>query len=126
MTGQDDIIDLRRRGKVPAAVWIETAPATTRDDLRRIGRKEFRDGITPFAYLAITEEETVPRLDLRCLVGLNVHVEGEDEHRVGEVARACVEAKAKQVIACCGRWEDGWRYVVGRTTFTLDEVAQWP
>jgi hypothetical protein len=86
-------------------------------------------GLWPDDWLEIRPEENPLRLDLRCLIGLTVNVMGSDERRVAVVARACVDAGAKRVIA-------SWHTLVYRAgephcetqrmTLLNEELAEWP
>lgn len=81
MTGQDQIIALRRAGKKPEFVWVSDFEKTTFD-----GRTVCIAGDTP-------ELE-----DFRFLVGVTAIVEGENAARVDRIAAACKRI-AKRVIA---------------------------
>lgn len=82
MTGADAIVNLRRAGKKPVAVWVSTFPDA------------MLDGMT----VRVAETDIPEALDLRFLVGLTAIVEGDNPARVDRIAKAC-QAHAKRVIA---------------------------
>jgi hypothetical protein len=83
---------MRMRGVIPAAVFVETDLG-----LWHLAG-EWPRWMPRHAYLFIEAKDSLPLLDLRCLVGLPVFVQGEDETRVNGVAAACAKAGAKRVI----------------------------
>jgi hypothetical protein len=70
------------------------------------------------------------RLDLRWAKGLWVNVQGDDERRVGRLARCLADAGARRVVAA---WHEihlrpngEWHCPAQRMTFSNDELSQWP
>jgi hypothetical protein len=97
MRGHTDLIAMRLRGKRPASVHIDA------DGLlpRRItsGWSVPRHlGADLHAELVIDPAEELHLLDLRCVVGLVVQVNGLDTPRAEAVGDACVAAGASRVI----------------------------
>lgn len=93
MRGHEALQAMRRRGKVPAIVFV----ATDRDATEHY--RNWPADTPDMASILVERSEAAHRLDLRCLVGLTVCVSGCDEDRVGAVALACERAKALRVIA---------------------------
>jgi hypothetical protein len=93
MIGHEPLIAMRRKGRVPQRVYVETRACLD----RRLAR-EWPEVSPQSAFVLVDPEESVVRLDLRCLVGLPVEVDGLDSQRVHEVFAACVKAGASRVI----------------------------
>jgi hypothetical protein len=90
--GAEQLVAMRLRHRRPAMVDIETErdPQRWCDTWRA-------DGFAN-AQLLIEPTENVDRLDLRCVVGLVIEVQGVDAERVAAIAQACKNAGAKRVI----------------------------
>ncbi len=119
MKGHEALIAMRRAGWKPAMVTLDLWPCP---------QEFWRDWSTqspPFAHILIEPTDSIERLDLRFVVGLMVTVQGDDERRVGLVAKAAVAADARHVIAGCGHHE-GYEYVPDRFAFTNEECLAWP
>ena len=82
MTGQEQILALRRSGRSPRTVWVH-------DSLVNL-----RDGAT----VCLSPQDMPEQQDWRFLVGLNVLVYCEDESRMQRISAACAHF-AKRVIA---------------------------
>lgn len=93
MRGHQDLIAMRRSGYVPHVVFVDIGP----DRLRMSDGWAERNPAS--AYLCVGGDERPSRSDLRCVVGLTVSVHGEDVAAVHAMRDACIEAKAKRVIA---------------------------
>lgn len=92
MRGHDELIALRRTGRVPGLVFL----SLERDPWRTwSGWSEW----SRHAHIEVDPAESIATLDLRCMVGLTVLIDGEDEFRVLALHEACKEAKAKRVIS---------------------------
>ncbi len=92
--GHEKLIEMRQRGRNPSTIFIET------DADNRL--KPWRDWhvVNADAPVLLVEPDDSPlRLDLRCVIGLPVHVDGCDEKRVKAVADACLVAGAVRVIS---------------------------
>lgn len=99
MRGQAQLEAMRRRGKAPAVVFIET------DSLPRWrGPETWADHDAP-AQLHATKPDLS---DLRCIVGLTVCVQGSDKARVHAMRDACIRAKAARVIASVSVPDGEW------------------
>jgi len=86
MRGLQWLVDLRRRGYRPVGVAIDTTP------------RQF----TPQGVLDVEAGDVAGLTDLRALLGLRVHVMGDDEKRVDDWARAACAAGAELVVAYVG------------------------
>ena len=93
MRGAEQLIAMRLQHRKPAMVDIETErdPQRWCDTWRA-------DGFAN-AQLLIEPAENVQRMDLRCVVGLVVEVQGSDAGRVLAIAEACKAAGARRVIS---------------------------
>lgn len=91
MTGQHEIVRMRRDGIAPAFVWVSDMPTAT------------LDGVT-----VCVAGDTPELEDFRFLVGLTALVEGSDGKRVDRIA-ACCKKHAKRVIASVVQPVDQWR-----------------
>jgi len=117
--GQDALLTMRRGGKAPSIVFVET----TSDRL-----KTWRDwqAVTPGMATLLIEHDDVPALlDLRCVVGLVVSIAGDCEEFVGRVHDACIEAKASRVISTVTRPNHRGDHEVIRITDTTGAMV-WP
>jgi hypothetical protein len=96
MQGHEPLLAMRRAGQAPAVVFIDVDLPTLVPMPLDLQWQE----VTPLlASIEIGADETVARLDLRCVIGLTVHVSGVLHRRVSTVRDACIAAKAKRVIA---------------------------
>ena len=89
MKGHDALLLLRRKGFVPAVVWLHDTDAP--DRLR--WPEEPRH-----AVLYVEPGDKPARLDLRCLVGLPVVVSFEEPERMRRTVMACEQAGAARVL----------------------------
>jgi hypothetical protein len=124
MRGHEPILETRRRqGLTPAMVWIEADGYI--DGFTWLGKI----GARPEHHVELAAKDSPVRCDMRFTRGLVCMIEGSDEHRVAAVARACIEAGAKQVIAAWAttvpRGEE-FETTTHRITFTNEELSQWP
>lgn len=94
MTGHDALIAVRRQGLKPAGVVYV-------DDFEVLPK--FRRWIENDTEPVIcTHGDNPAALDLRCLVGLFVVVNGDVATRVKKLAKAVLRAGASDVVALCG------------------------
>ena len=107
MTGQDSILALRRSGQRPEFVWV------TDIDINHL------DGLTVKVC-----DDTPELLDLRFLLGVTAVVEGDDQKRVERITQACIDAKAKRVIASTHGMEGSWPAVL--KVVDTEGVWKWP
>lgn len=90
MIGHQPLIDMRRRGAVPAmGVEFDFGPVGIAKDWHRAGLST--------AYITLTDTDRVERLDLRFVVGMDCWVSGEVDALVWELADALKQAGAKKV-----------------------------
>ena len=82
MTGQDQIIALRRKGFAPRYVWVSDRPAAVLDG----------------ATVRLNPADVPEQQDWRFLVGLTALVDGPQADRVARIA-AAVQPIARRVIA---------------------------
>ncbi len=105
MRGQAQLEALRRRGYAPEVVFIDADAKP----VRRVDAMfdSLADGA---ARLGLLPGESPKRVDLRCVVGLVVHVNGTDADRVQAMRDAAIAAGAVRVIAAATeRTEQGWQ-----------------
>lgn len=97
MRGHEGLIRMRQAGYRPETVFLCDFPTPT--DWAQWGE-----------YPTIrVDGDAIAALDLRCLVGLKVHVAGFDDVRSRALFEACKTAGASFVIAAGMREADPWR-----------------
>lgn len=116
MRGHEALIAMRRQGAKPRRVTLLTTPGY--DRWVATWPTEF----PAYPDIEIAPEDTPERLDLRFLVGLQVHVDGADETRVERVTRCAVAAGAARVIGSVFR-EVGARTELIRMTDTQGDLT---
>lgn len=91
----DWLITLRRRGMKPTAVWlhVDTDPGL----FAEVNREP-----NGWPHVVIEPDDSIPRLDLRWVVGCTVYVHG-DGPRVMAAYRRCLADGAHRVIAFDGQ-----------------------
>lgn len=123
MRGHEQLIEMRRAGYVPRVVMLDIG----HDKLRMAA--DWLSLKPQIAYLTIVETETPSPADLRCVYGLLVLVQGDDRRSVMAARDACIEAKAKRVVATVietlSSEPNYERYAVAEMTDTEGE-AVWP
>lgn len=98
MNGHQQLLAMRRAGRVPQCVWLEDGPCVQSSD--------WHEQANPFtqqhhAHIRVAADDIPEALDLRCLVGLTVHVVSQrDKGREERLWRAAVDAGAATAIAC--------------------------
>jgi hypothetical protein len=96
MTGHEALRAMRHDSRAPRCVWI-----TDGDDIRA---KDWHHEINQtdqqrHAVISLAAGDIPEALDLRCFIGLEVHISGErGEARSNRLHNAVIEAKAKRVI----------------------------
>jgi hypothetical protein len=95
MRGHEPLIALRRSGKRPSMVFIDAFEDSS-DSWRDWPKND-----PAHAQLEVLPDDSIPGLDLRCVVGLPVMVTGHSKARVDAIRDACIEAGAKRVVAAC-------------------------
>lgn len=110
MIGHMPLISIRKAGKAPKAVWIWVGMG---------GQKwaaswaDFEDTLA-HPQIQIEDKDRIKTLDLRFLVGLQVHIDGTDD-RVLEAHIASLKAGAKDVFTLWRGelvWDRGEDYAV--------------
>lgn len=96
MRGHENIIALRKQGLRPAG-HISLADYPVRDELLRWSYAE--DGQFP---TVCTAGDSVDALDLRFVVGMPVHIAGDDMRRVQKLAQKARAAGAAMVACFAG------------------------
>ena len=102
MRGHGTLIAMRKRGVTPV-YGVNIATDECQSDWPSVWEKFWRDYPLTEVYTAelfIGPKESSQLLDLRCLVGLHVTVNGMTSRRVREVAQAAIKSGAKRVIGC--------------------------
>jgi hypothetical protein len=93
MRGHKALIDMRSKGWKPSLVWLDA-------DSPKLPMTDDWDMVSPMhAHLQLQATDRLATLDLRCLVGLTVFVDGNNTQRVIEARDACIKAGAERVIA---------------------------
>jgi len=98
MKGHEGIIKLRIRGYKPSAVWLVDYPCRTEWE-------KFGDDPEVCVY-----GDNLNTLDLRYIIGLDVHISGENEERAKRLLDLCIQHRANKVIACANDWVDCYGY----------------
>ncbi len=124
MRGAEYVIAMRIKGYKPRSVWVEMLPMNSfAKTLIRPGIRNDMD-----IHLEPRDIEAANRLDLRCLTGLHVYVNGPNDDTTQAVADACIKAGAVKVIASffdLTRRERDW--LVKMSTTTPEGVrTTWP
>lgn len=119
MRGHEGLIEMRRRGVVPAIVFLNTEA----DSFGETRDWHIHNPAT--ATVLIESKDRPETLDLRFLVGLLVKVDGSDQRLVERVTKACIAAKAARVIASVTTFADD-RCVINGMTDTEGVFAWQP
>jgi hypothetical protein len=100
--GADNLFTLRMQGYLPDSVWVEFGPGKTRDWAS--------DGFGPM--IRVLPADPIQRLDLRCLVGLDVIYEpAEWNDKAAELYERMQEyAKTITVVSLSLKPEMGWAW----------------
>jgi len=105
MTGDKELFAMRRSGLKPEFVWISDFTSPTLD-----------------GFTVRIAGDTPELQDLRFLVGVTALVEGADKARLNRISEACMDAKARRVIAALS---DPTSFEVIQITDTEGEMT-WP
>jgi hypothetical protein len=100
MRGHEPLIAMRMRGMTPSTVELmvdQRMPSW----FWREWPTERHPGEPIHARILVGETDSPQLLDLRCLIGLTVQVNGPNPERVATVAQACTDAGAARVITSC-------------------------
>lgn len=96
MIGHEPLIAMRRRGLKPDLAVVETVWGRGRE---RQCAQEWPEVNPRSAWIFIEPSDAPRRLDLRCLVGMQVSIDGYDRSRLVATFEACLRAQAARVIA---------------------------
>ena len=103
MRGAENIIKLRHQGLKPAgSVWVCDYPVKP----EFLAWAHAEDSKSP---TVCTDGQELNSLDMRFVVGLPVHVAGEDVGRVKEIARQCRVAGAQSITASAAGMVATWK-----------------
>ncbi len=92
MRGHEPIITMRRNGRKPATVYLETSMwAPEWADWPRTDQVDAR--------VHIEARDSIERLDLRFVIGCQVRIDGNDQPRVRDLFAAARDHGAERVIA---------------------------
>lgn len=97
MRGHRSLMALRAKGYAPADVWLHVLDAEPKYRRGTDPETAIDDRVRPF--IDIAPSDNPGSLDLRCLLGLQVHLSGTNQSRVGEVMRRLVTFEPSLVIA---------------------------
>jgi len=124
MRGNEHLIAMRNKGYKPRSVWVECLPMNS--FAKSLLSPHIKNDMD--IHLDARDIVAASRLDLRCLMGLNVYVNGPNDETTQAVADACVKAGAVKVIASffdLSRRERDW--LVKMSTTTPEGVrTTWP
>lgn len=116
MRGHEPLLAMRRAGFAPQAAWLGLDANPLWRDWPLYGSH---------AQIEIELGEAINRLDLRCLVGMQVWIDGSDERRVLDLHTACLNAHAKRVLSAVNKPNYRGEPTVARM-LDSDESCTWP
>lgn len=95
MRGAEELRAIRRRGHRPRAVFVD------------VGGDDFWSRRWPLecpdrAHIHIASHDLLSSLDLRCVVGLPVMVQGNPHDRVRAIGAECLACGARHVVIASG------------------------
>lgn len=124
MRGHQPLVAMRKAGKLPASVWFEVDSGEAwRNWPQYLGINWARfPGKIGSADVLIEPDDSIPRLDLRFVVGMTVHAQGVDARRVHQLHDACVQAGAKRVLSSVMTPDER---VNPRLTALIDSAGEW-
>lgn len=98
MTGHQPLLALRRAGQHPSSVWLTDGFEPAASDWQLYPWRDLPGEYLP--AIRVDETDIVDALDLRFVVGLNVHVRGDrGDRRLRRLYAAVVDAKPARAIA---------------------------
>lgn len=107
MNGHEPIRTLRQQGFKPAYVWLQDSGILRTDHA-----------------VTLTPSDIPESLDLRFLVGTTVILESASKDRLTRLSQACVDARARRVIASLHAGAAG-RFEITEVTDTEGDMT-WP
>jgi hypothetical protein len=111
MRGHLALLEMRRAGAAPDVVLVDCFPTPSHQ------AQHWPSDNPTTAVIEIEAGDRPARLDLRCLIGLDVTVNGFDSQQVAAVEAAVIAAKARTVTAAVLR-RNGWRLDTDEFRFT--------
>lgn len=101
MNGHQVLFAMRRQKAVPRCVWVQDDDAPLTRDMAGDWHEQANSHDRQFhAHIRIDAGDIPEALDLRCVVGLQVHLSSvRGEARQRRLFNALIEAGARQVIA---------------------------
>lgn len=97
MRGHHAIAAMRAGGYAPICAFLHVLAAKPEYRYSTDPETLIEDGLIP--EIDILPTENAAALDLRCLTGLQVHIVGTDEARVGQIMRRLTTFTPSQIIA---------------------------
>ena len=99
MFGHLPIIEMRKRGTKPVAIFINDFPDSTAKDWHEPGRK-YSETWNPDFPKVCTQGVSIDGLDLRFVRGVTVHVMSERESRAKQLFAKAIDEGASIVGSC--------------------------
>ena len=99
MFGHLPIIEMRKRGTKPVAIFINDFPDSTAKDWHEPGRK-YSETWNPDFPKVCTQGVSIDGLDLRFVRGVIVHIMSESESRAKQLFAKSIGEGANPVCAC--------------------------
>ena len=96
MKGHEGIIRMRMHRQKPDWIYIYDTPAET--DWYETGGN---------ATVSV-HGDRLSQLDMRFVVGCNVHISGEDDGRVKRISEMCKRNRATVVASISQNWQEVW------------------
>lgn len=102
MRGHRALTEARINGHHPKHVWVLVLESEQPKEFKPIYDPEclIESGFMPEIH--IYKGESIPRLDLRCLTGLIVHLVADNATNLEQAAKALMRFKPAQLFACNG------------------------
>jgi hypothetical protein len=123
MRNHEPLLQLRRKGIRPVAVWLVDSPPPKPIGAQRMDWWAFDDMASAEVY--VEAGDSPRRADLRFVRGMQVHVQMDDEDRMRAFVAAAVEAGASSVWGACHSY-DSKRQVATQRAFTAwTQEAGW-
>ena len=99
MFGHLPIIEMRKRGTKPVAIFINDFPDSTAKDWHEPGRN-YSETWMPDCPKVCTHGESIDGIDLRFVRGVTVHVMSESESSAKQLFAKAIDEGASIVCAC--------------------------
>lgn len=100
MIGHEPLKNLRMRGIKPKAVWVVDYPSQISRDWHAPVTLSGLPMDRHYPSISIEPKDRIESLDLRFLVGLEVHTSSGNENRAKALFEACKRAGAGIVVGC--------------------------